>query len=260
MTVKLIKTKAKEIFTRTKLPGAKWVINQYVGCEHKCLYCYAKFISKWKPKDYGEWGSWVEAKINAPELVKGKYIPGSVFMSSISDPYQPAEKELELTRSILENLDKNIELAILTKSGLVVRDIDLFHQFVNISVGLTINSFSGAEKQVLEPLASPQELRLEALKVLKDNNISNYAFVSPIIPGLTNLQKIIEATKDIVDEYWFEFINVRGAGREFLAVLKQRYPVSFQILQDKERFERFVSSQTKIIQDANLSVCGVVIH
>ena len=146
--VKVIKVKAKEIFTKTKLPGADYVINQYVGCEHQCLYCYAKFIGKWRPKDYGKWGKWVEAKMNAPELVNRKGIEGSVFMSSISDPYQPIEKKLKLTRQILENLDKNADLSILTKSDLVIRDIDLFREFKNISIGLTINNFQGKEKEI----------------------------------------------------------------------------------------------------------------
>ncbi len=63
--MKVIKIKAKEIFTKTKLPGADYVINQYVGCEHNCSYCYAKFISRWKK--HGKWGDWVEIKTNAPD-------------------------------------------------------------------------------------------------------------------------------------------------------------------------------------------------
>jgi len=123
--MKVIKTKAKDIFTKTKLPGCDFVINQYVGCGHACLYCYANAICKWlwrmkRKKNYGKWGNWVEVRINAPELVKGKKIKGSVWMSSISDPYQPIEKKLKLTRKILENMDENIELAIQTKSDLIL--------------------------------------------------------------------------------------------------------------------------------------------
>ena len=150
MKTKLIKVKAKEIFTKTKLPGSDWVINQYVGCEHACLYCYAKFISRWRPANYGKWGTWVEAKMNAPELVKGRYVKGWVYMSSISDPYQPVEKELKLTRRILENLDKRTKLSIQTKSDLVLRDLDLFKKFKTIEVGLTINSFTGKSKRIFE--------------------------------------------------------------------------------------------------------------
>ena len=134
--MKIIKIKAKEIFTKTKLPETDFTINQYVGCEHACLYCYSRFMCRWKP--YGKWGTWVEIKENAPELVKGKYVKGWVWMSSVSDPYQPIEKKLKLTRSVLVNLDKRIKLAVQTKSNLVLRDIDLFKKFKKIEIGLTI--------------------------------------------------------------------------------------------------------------------------
>ena len=278
--VKVIKIQAKEIFTKTKLPGADWVINQYVGCEHQCLYCYAKFIGKWKPKSYGVWGKWVEAKINAPELVhpvkcrkaaispqaklfnrvNGKSVEGSIFMSSISDPYQPIEKELKLTRQILENLDKDVDLSILTKSDLVIRDIGLFKKFKNISVGLTINGFGNKEKEIFEPFSSTNAARIKALKVLKDNRIANYAFVSPIIPGLIDLQDIIGKTKGFVDSYWFEFINLRGAGKEFAEVLKKQYPQVRKILQDKKLFADFIDKCKSIIKSANIKVQDMVLH
>jgi DNA repair photolyase len=90
--MKIIKIKVKNIFTKTRLPGCDFVINQYVGCGHGCIYCYANAICKWLlrmrgKRVPGKWGSWVIAKINAPELVKGKKIEGDVAMSSISDPF-----------------------------------------------------------------------------------------------------------------------------------------------------------------------------
>ena len=142
------KIRAKRIFTPTKISGVKYVLNQYVGCEFACLYCYARFMCRWR--NYGEWGSWVEIKENAPELAR-KLVKGKVVMSSVSDPYQPIEKELELTRKVLENMDKHTELSILTKSNLVVRDIDIFKEFKRIEVGLTLNGFEGEMKNLLEP-------------------------------------------------------------------------------------------------------------
>ena len=180
MKTKLIKVKAKSIFTRSKLPGVKWAINQYVGCQHNCSYCYAKFISKWRPSNYGKWGTWVEAKMNAPELVKGKYVDDWVYMSSISDPYHPIEKELRLTQNVLENLDKRIKLSIQTKSNLVLRDIDIFKKFKNIEIGLTINSFKGNKKHIFEPFSSSNEVRINTLKTLKKEGFTTYAFISPI--------------------------------------------------------------------------------
>lgn len=258
MKMKLIKTKAKSIFTKTKLPGAKWVINQYVGCQHACLYCYAKFICRWK--NYGKWGSFVEAKINAPELVKGKYVDGWVFMSSISDPYQTVEKKLKLTRKILENLDKRINLSILTKSDLVLRDIDLFKKFKEIKVGLTINNFDGGLKNIFEPFSSSNKRRINALKILKDRQVETYAFISPIIPGLINLRKTIRETKNFTDSYWFEMLNLKGAGSEFTAVFKTEFPQSYEILRDKKKFFEFVLKCKRIIRLEKIKVQGIVIH
>ena len=144
MKTKLIRTKAKEIFTKSKLPGCDWAINQYVGCDHACLYCYAKFISRWRPPDYGKWGGWVEAKMNAPELVSGRHVDGWVYMSSISDPYQSVEKELELTRKVLENLDKTIKISIQTT-----------HKLIRIIIGkATIHQGQGQRKRI------PLDIRL----------------------------------------------------------------------------------------------------
>jgi len=260
MATRLIKVKAKEIFTKTKLPGCDWVMNQYVGCQHACLYCYAKFISRWRPGSYGKWGTWVEAKINAPELVKGRYMEGFVYMSSISDPYQPIEKKLKLTRNILENLDKKTKLSIQTKSDLILRDINLFKKFKTIQVGLTINSFDGKVKKIFEPFSPSNGARIKALKTLKENGIETYTFVSPIIPGLINLEDVIRKTKAFTDSYWFEFINIRGAGKEFMNVLKKKFPKSYDVLIDKKKFSEFIKECRKIISSESIKIQGIVIH
>ena len=260
MKIKLIKVKAKSIFTRSKLPGVKWAINQYVGCQHACLYCYAKFISKWRPPNYGKWGTWIEIKINAPELVKGKYVDGWVYMSSITDPYQPIEKDLKLTKRILENLDKKIKLSIQTKSDLVLRDIDIFKKFKNIEIGLTINSFDGETKRIFEPFSTSNERRINTLKNLKEEGFKTYAFVSPIIQGLINLKDVIEKTKKFVDYYFFEMINVRGAGKEFMDILKEKFPKSYNILKDRKKFLKFIQECKNIISSENIEVRGIATH
>ncbi len=260
MKIKVIKTKAKSIFTRTKLPGSKRVINPYVGCGHNCLYCYAKFISRWRPGNYGKWGSWVEAKVNAPALVKGKYVDGWVFMSSICDAYQPVEKKLKLTRKILENMDKRIKLAILTKSDLILRDIDLLKQFKDIEIGFTINSFTGKAKKLFEPNAPANNQRIKALKILKKKGFKTYTFVSPIISGLIDLRDVISRTKDFSDYYWFEFLNLRGAGKQFAQALEKEFPKSYEIVTDKAKFQQFIKECKKIINSQNIKVRGIEIH
>lgn len=260
MKIRVIKVKAKSIFTRSRLPGVKWVINQYVGCQHACLYCYAKFISKWRPGHYGKWGTWVEVKINAPELVKGKYVDDWVYMSSISDPYQYIEKRLKITRQILENLDRRIKLSIQTKSDLILRDLGLFKKFKNIEAGLTINSFSNSSKHIFEPFSPSNKRRIEVLKTLKDKGISTYAFISPIIPGLINLREIIKKTKKFADYYWFEMINTRGAGKEFMDVLRDRFPQSYNILRDRKKFSEFIKECKNIISSEDIRVRGIELH
>ena len=260
MKTKIFKVKAKSIFTRTKIPGAKWVINQYVGCQHSCLYCYAKFMCRWRPENYGKWGSWVEAKINAPELVKEKYVDEWVYMSSISDPYQPIEKQLELTREVLKNLDKRIKLSILTKSDLILRDIDILRKFENLEVGLTVNNFNGRLKKVFEPFSPTNRARIYALKVLKENNLKTYSFVSPIIPGLIDIRNIIRQTRDFTDFYWFEIINLRLAGQEFIKILKRKFPKSFEILINEAKFNNFLKECRSVINSEKINCRGIEIH
>ncbi|MCD6086264.1 radical SAM protein, partial [bacterium] len=181
-------------------------------------------------------------------------------MSSVSDPYQPIEKKLKLTREVLENLDKRIKLCILTKSDLVLRDVDIFKRFENIEVGLTINSFNGSLKKVFEPFSPANEKRIRALKILKENKIKTYTFVSPIIPGLIDLEDVIKKTKGFADFYWFEIINIRLAGEEFIKILKKKFPKSFEIIKDKKKFDKFIKEYKNIIDSEKINIRGIEIH
>ncbi len=256
--IKIIKMEAKKALTPTKIPGADYVLNQYIGCQHACLYCYAKFMCKWY--SYGKWGSWVIVKENLPELVKNEYAKEEVYMSSISDPYQPIEKELGLTKRLLENMNKKTRLGILTKSDLVLRDIDIFKKFKDIEVGLTINGFDGKLKKETEPFSPSNEKRIRALKVLYENGVKNYAFISPIIPNLVDVEQLIRETKSFASFYWFEFLNLKASGREFREWLKQNYPESYNVISDKTKAERYMKETVKSIKKAQIFVKGICIH
>jgi len=258
MGIKIIKIKAKKAFTPTKIPGADYVVNQYVGCQHACKYCYAKFMCKWH--NYGKWGNWIVVKENVPDLVKKENVLGKVYMSSVSDPYQPIEKKIKLTRNTLKNMSKNIKLKILTKSDLVLRDVDLFKEFRDIEVGLTINGFDGKVKGEIEPFSPNNKKRIHALKVLYENGIKNYAFISPIIPNLVDVKELIKETKNFVNFYWFEFLNLRASGREFKKWLKQKYPESYDVISDKAKAEKYVREVMDAIKEAKIFVKGVCIH
>ena len=250
MALRIIRLKAKKAFTPTKIPGADYVVNQYIGCQHACLYCYAKFMRRWH--NYGRWGEWVVVKENLPELVKKETVMGMVYMCSVSDPYQQIEKKLKLTRKVLKSMNKNVKLRILTKSDSVLRDIDIFKEFKDVEVGLTINGFDGSLKRKIEPFSPKNEKRIEALKALHENGIKNYAFISPIIPNLIDVEEIINETRDFTDFYWFEFLNLRASGKEFREWLKRNYPESYEVLSNRDKVERYMKEVVEIVRESGV--------
>lgn len=208
---------ARSVITTSNLPAADYVINPYVGCSHACRYCYARFMSRFSGHDE-PWGSYVDVKVNAADLIPetgDKYRGKSVFMSSVTDPYLHAEREYGLTRRILEKLVK-LEpcLGIQTKSGLIARDIDILKRFDSCEAGLTVTSLDDAVRREIEPGASSVSDRLAALRSLHDSGIRTYAFIGPIMPGLTDWKGIIEETRAYVDFYMIENLNMSGAVRE----------------------------------------------
>ena len=132
--MKIKKIKAKSIIVKSNLPEGDFVINPYIGCQHGCKYCYARFMKRFTGHTE-PWGSFVDVKINAPDLIPkdtNKYKNKSIVISSVTDPYQPIERKYKLTRKILEKLVPfQPHLNLITKSDLVIRDIDLFKQFKN---------------------------------------------------------------------------------------------------------------------------------
>ncbi len=256
--MRIIKVEAKKAFYPSRLPGADYVINQYIGCQHACKYCYAKFVSRWY--NYGSWGEWVVVKENMPELVKDKFVKGVVYMSSISDAYQPIEQKLKLTRRILQNMNKRIKLSVLTKSSLVLRDIDIFKQFKNIEVGLTINGFPLEIKNQIEPFSSSHLRRIHALEKLHQNGVTTYAFISPIIPGLVDVKGLIDETRSFVDFYWFELLNLRPSGEEFRTWLRQNYKRAHDILTDKNKLSEYVKDLASLVRSTRIASRGISVH
>lgn len=258
MKTRIYEAEAVNPFTRTKIPGGDWVLNHYVGCQHACLYCYAKFMNRFYP--YGEWGSWVVIKKNIPNLIRNKYVYGEVLMCSVSDPYQPIEKKLNHTRETLRNMDKWIELSILTKSHLVIRDIEIFREFKNIRIGLTINTFDGKDKEIVEPYSPSNYKRIEALKILNECGLNTYVFISPIIPGLTDIEKIIRETKGYTDYYWLEYINLRAAGKRFMRWLIEKYPEAHKYIGDRNRVWNHAKNLRKHLDDNGINYKGICLH
>ncbi|MDR0540156.1 MAG: radical SAM protein [Spirochaetaceae bacterium] len=215
---------SKSAITKSKLPVADYVANAYIGCPHKCIYCYAEFMRRFT-NHYEAWGDFIDIKIfdkiKLPKDIENK----SITISSVTDPYNPYEITYKKTQQILEALkNSNCNVGILTKSKNVLRDIPLFKQFKNIEVGVSLNTVDDSFRKRIEPAASTVEGRINVLKTLREHGIKNWLFMSPMFPFLSDYKKIIERTKDFVDYYGFENLNLR-AGYKFrvLSMIEQKY-------------------------------------
>jgi DNA repair photolyase len=138
-----------------------------------------------------------------------KYKGKSITISSVTDPYQPIEGKYKLTRKIIERLmPLQPHLDLITKSDLVVRDIDLFKQFKNCFIVLSFSITDERLRKQIELLSSSAKQKINALKELHNAKIPTALFISPIFPQITDWKKIINKTKSFVDEYWFENLNL----------------------------------------------------
>ncbi len=165
--------------------GFDWTCNPYLGCTFSCQYCYAAFLPQnRRPRE--DWGRWLGAKVNAVALARKqapKVAGQAVYLSSVTDPYVPAERSLGLTRGILEEMaDYQPRLVVQTRSPLVVRDIDVLVTFRAVRVNVSITTDSEGVRQAFEPKAPPLERRWEALRELKAAGLPVGVCVTPMLP------------------------------------------------------------------------------
>ena len=210
---------AKTILVKSKLPLSDYCYNPYVGCTHNCKYCYAHFMKRFTGHDNDVWGKFLDYKENAIEVLSKEIVKtnveDSIFIASVTDCYQPVESKLELTRKSLEIFKEyNSNVSILTKSDLVVRDIDILKDMKNVEVGISIGILNDEYAKILEPGATLPSKRIEALKKLYDAGITTYVFIGPIIPGISDIESTILAVKDYVHFIMAEAINSSGADKQ----------------------------------------------
>lgn len=220
-------TQIIEVFPKTIVNAVKspdlpmeYSLNPYQGCEHGCSYCYARPTHEYWGFSAGiDFERKIMVKKNAPELLekffrKRNYIPKTIMLSGNTDCYQPIERELKITRKILEVcLAYRHPVSILSKNALVLRDLDLFikmNELNLISVALSIPTMNEDLRRKMEPRTSSAIKKLEALKILKENNIPTRAMIAPIIPGL-NSDETLNTIKEISETGadWFGYTLIR---------------------------------------------------
>lgn len=216
--------KVNDLVTKSNLPASDYVINPYVGCPHGCKYCYASFMKRFTGHTE-EWGTFIDIK-RCDKKINLKKLEGKrVFLSSVTDCYNAYEEEYKLTRGILEQLvDVDCILNISTKSKLILRDLDLLKRMKNLEVSMSINTMDENFKNDMDNASSIKD-RLETLKTLHENGIRTVLFMSPIFPVITDYQAIIKTSKEYIDEYWFENLNLRGSYKSWiLNYIRNKYP------------------------------------
>ncbi len=180
---------ASSILTEGKgaLKSFDYTLNPYSGCSFACSYCYAAFFTR-SEEEQNNWGYWVRVKENALQLLmkfrKAPLINKSIYLSSATDPYQPIERELELTRSLVQELLKyhQVRLVVQTRSPLVTRDIDLLKQFASVQVNMSITTDSEEVRKTFEPVCSSINSRLKAIKEVHEAGIQTCISLSPLLP------------------------------------------------------------------------------
>ncbi len=178
-----------------------YAVNPYVGCQHGCTYCYARFMKRFTGH-LEPWGGFIDVKINAPDLLMREIArrpPGRVWVSGVCDPYQPVEKEYELTKECLKILIRHDwPVTVQTKSPLVLRDINLFEGDHEIEVGLSVASADDEMRKLFEPGAPPIKERIAALQELHLGGIRTFAMIAPMLPGAEGLPAQLSGKADYV--------------------------------------------------------------
>ena len=194
----------REVCAHTILSKSKvfdYSVNPYVGCEHGCTYCYARFMKRYTGHKE-EWGEFVDAKINAPSLLQvelKKKTPGRVWMSGTCDPYQPLEKKYELTKKCLEVLSEHVwPVTVQTKSSLVNRDVDLLRKIKDAEVGVTITTADDGIRKVFEPNSPSVSERIETLTKLCSAGIRTFAMIAPLLPKAEGLPALLRRNTNYV--------------------------------------------------------------
>ena len=177
----------------SRLPGLDWAVNPYRGCGHACAYCYAQDVTRFETGS--PWGEVIEVKTNIAQKLKkelSKRCAGVYGVGTVTDPYQQLEAKYELTRGCLSVLKRHrAKVSILTKSDLVLRDLELLSDWPEAEVGISIGSVDIEVSSVLEPGAPPPVRRFRALKRLVDAGVATYLMAAPIIPTVSDSDEAI---------------------------------------------------------------------
>ena len=227
----------------------EWTVNPYRGCEFACKYCYARYTHEYMEIDGGEFEKKIFVKQDAAALlqrdVSAKYSYESkasgyteaehIAIGTATDPYQPAEKEYGVTRACLEELAKRegLSVSVITKSNQIVRDIDILKVIAGksaLSLNITITTLKPRLARLLEPRAPRPDLRLKAVRELREAGLNVGVSASPLVPGITDgegeLEAVAAAAKEAGAQWFFSGVLflMPASAKQFLPFVREKFP------------------------------------
>lgn len=247
-------TEITRILNPTAIDLGDYVINPYLGCEFGCLYCYVRFnkVAARKPEP---WGSYVEVRKNCAMLLEKEIKqkrPSCVLLGSTTDCFQPIEKKYGLTKKILEILNENkVYYSILTRSPLISEYVYLLKKGFCKKIYFTINDLAANIKEKLEPKSPNYEDRIKSINFLLENNVDVIPYFSPIIPWVSNTQRVFSFFPK-AETIEFEGLNFRlGNIKQIIDIIALSFPnlgnSCERLINDKIFYEAFWLSVKKNI-------------
>jgi DNA repair photolyase len=235
-----------------------WTINPYRGCEFACKYCYARYTHEFMElRDGVDFEQKIFVKQHAADLLRQELRhvkPGEeIAIGTATDPYQPAERRFEVTRAILEELDRHrgLEIGIVTKSNLVLRDIELLQQIAKANrlfVNITITTLNVDLARILEPRAPRPDLRLEAMQKLNQAGLAAGVICAPVLPGITDsardLEALVQATARVGGKYIYAnslFLKPCSAA-VFMPFLEKEFPKLVESYRQRYKDRAFLTA------------------
>lgn len=268
----IIKSNPKSILNKASgfIAAYDFTLNPYRGCAYGCSYCYAAAFS---PNPSQDWGNWVIIKENGAKLLekelkrwekKNTTHPASIYMSSVTDPYQPIEAKTKLTRQLLEvMLPHQPTLVIQTRSPMIVRDIDLLKEFQRLRVNMSIPTGSERVKKDFEPRSPSIKARLQGIANLKysipsdeNHHIRFSVTLTPLLPTFPEdegafIQKLAVADRLVIQSFHRSFgESFVASTREEAMVLKEKY--TWWYYKEKENYQQFKAKLTAMLPELEI--------
>ena len=262
--VKIAQIATKSVMTKSNTPLGGYSVNPYVGCPHACKYCYASFMKRFTGHTE-DWGTFMDVKDWPVITNPKKYAGQKVIIGTVTDGYNPLEERYRKTRQLLTELkDSGADILICTKSDLVLRDMDLLMEINRknrLTVSWSVNTLDEEFKNDMDAAVSI-ERRLAAMKQVYDAGIRTVCFISPVFPGLTDIEAIFHRAKDQCDLIWLENLNLRGGFKaDIMNYIAEKHPELFplyEMIYNKKDRSYFRMLEQKAEEMARVNNCRFV--